>query len=101
MVMQRISVSDVLRKVNRVMMSLSLALVSMLIPIQSSCAAVNANPVTFPGEQSRWNGFVRHDFQVDGKDVLVVAPSQAAEGTPWVWHGEFFGHKPAPDIELL
>jgi pimeloyl-ACP methyl ester carboxylesterase len=26
---------------------------------------------------------------------------QPAPGRPWVWHGEFFGHKPAPDIALL
>jgi hypothetical protein len=25
----------------------------------------------------------------------------AAPGRPWAWHGEFFGHKPAPDIALL
>lgn len=55
----------------------------------------------FPGDATQWNGFVRHDFEVDGKSVLVVSPDQPAEGNPWVWHGEFFGHKPAPDIELL
>ena len=33
--------------------------------------------------------------------VLVVAPDRPAKGKPWVWHGEFFGHKPAPDIALL
>jgi pimeloyl-ACP methyl ester carboxylesterase len=55
----------------------------------------------FPGKQTQWNGFTRFDFQVDGKPVLVVAPHKAAPGRPWVWHGEFFGHKPAPDIALL
>lgn len=55
----------------------------------------------FPGKKSVWNGYDRYDFQVDGKNVLVVAPKQAAPGKPWVWHGEFFGHKPAPDIALL
>ena len=55
----------------------------------------------FPGVETKWNGFVRHDFQVNGNSVLVVSPDQPAEGNPWVWHGEFFGHKPAPDIELL
>lgn len=55
----------------------------------------------FPGTISRWNGFRRFDFEVDGKEVLVVAPRSAAEGMPWIWHGEFFGHKPEPDIELL
>jgi len=55
----------------------------------------------FPGKTSDWNGFVRHDFEVGGKKVLVVEPKEAAAGRPWVWHGEFFGHKPAPDVALL
>lgn len=55
----------------------------------------------FPGAVSDWNGFVRHDFEIGGQPVLVVAPQTAAPGRPWVWHGEFFGHKPAPDITLL
>lgn len=55
----------------------------------------------FPGKKSAWNGYDKFDFQVDGKPVLVVAPRKAAPGKPWVWHGEFFGHKPAPDIALL
>ena len=38
---------------------------------------------------------------IAGKLVTVVAPKTAAAGRPWVWHGEFFGHKPAPDIALL
>jgi hypothetical protein len=65
-------------------------------------AASAAEPAApFPGKKSVWNGYDRHDFQVDGKNVLVVAPKQAAPGKPWVWHGEFFGHKPAPDVALL
>lgn len=51
--------------------------------------------------KSEWNGFDRYDFDVDGKPVLVVTPKTAAPGRPWVWHGEFFGHKPAPDVALL
>lgn len=58
-------------------------------------------PPDFPGTVSDWNGFVRHDFEVDGKPVLVVSPTTPAAGRPWVWHGEFFGHKPDPDIALL
>lgn len=64
-------------------------------------ASIEENSAVFPGAQSDWNGFVKYDFEVDGKPVLVVAPKQAAPGRPWVWHGEFFGHKPAPDIALL
>lgn len=60
-----------------------------------------AEPARFPGKKSEWNGYVRYDFKVDGKPVLVVTPKTPAPGRPWVWHGEFFGHKPAPDIALL
>ena len=55
----------------------------------------------FPGQRSDWFGFDRYDFQIAGKPVLVVVPQRAAPGNPWVWHGEFFGHKPNPDIALL
>lgn len=57
--------------------------------------------VSFPGKRSLWHGFERFDFEVDGKPVLVVAPKKEAPGRPWAWHGEFFGHKPNPDIALL
>ena len=55
----------------------------------------------FPGRRSLWHGFDRYDFELDGKPALVVAPRQSAPGYPWVWHGEFFGHKPNPDLALL
>ena len=80
------------------------AIVTALVltsPIIATCAEADALSVLFPGKQSDWNGFRRYDFEVDGKPVLVVAPERPAAGRPWVWHGEFFGHKPAPDIALL
>ena len=61
----------------------------------------NAEEIKFPGKESNWNGFKKFDFEVNGKQVLVVTPKKEAAGRPWVWHGEFFGHKPAPDIALL
>ena len=54
-----------------------------------------------PGKRSLWHGFERFDFEVDGKPVIVVSPKIVAPGRPWVWHGEFFGHKPEPDLALL
>jgi lysophospholipase L1-like esterase/pimeloyl-ACP methyl ester carboxylesterase len=54
-----------------------------------------------PGKRSLWYGFDRYDFEIDGKPALVVAPRLAAPGRPWVWEGEFFGHKPNPDLALL
>lgn len=55
----------------------------------------------YPGKVSDWFGFERHDFDWEGRTATVVTPKQPAESKPWVWHGEFFGHKPDPDIALL
>lgn len=67
----------------------------------AAAPATAGTSTAFPGTTSDWNGYVKHDFMVDGKGVSVVLPKEAAPGRPWVWHGEFFGHKPAPDIALL
>lgn len=75
-------------------------LFSVYVVAVSFSVAIEAGE-PFPGVQSTWNGFVRHDFEFEGKKVLVVLPRQAAQGKPWVWHGEFFGHKPVPDVALL
>lgn len=56
---------------------------------------------TLPGKTSDWHGFTKHEFEIDSKLATVVVPKQPALGNPWVWHGEFFGHKPNPDIALL
>ncbi|HSJ04646.1 MAG TPA: GDSL-type esterase/lipase family protein [Verrucomicrobium sp.] len=58
-------------------------------------------PALYPGKRSKWQGYDRYDFEVGGPTVTVVAPAKAAKGKPWVWHGEFFGHKPDPDVALL
>ncbi len=55
----------------------------------------------FPGQRSAWHQYDRFDFEVAGRPVLVVVPKKAAVGRPWIWHGEFFGHRPAPDVALL
>ncbi len=78
---------------------LSPILFALLLFFALPVAAFAENP--FPGKVSQWNGYQRYDFSVDEKPVLVVAPKKAAPGRPWVWHGEFFGHKPAPDVALL
>ncbi len=81
----------------RTLRFLAFLCVSFAIP----SLAAEKKPPAFPGTPSDWHGFSRYDFEVDGKSVLVAAPKQPAPGRPWVWHGEFFGHKPAPDIALL
>lgn len=69
--------------------------------IQELVRAREEKVVPFPGNKSVWNGFDRYDFSVSGKPVLVVMPKTTAPGKPWLWQGEFFGHKPNPDLALL
>ncbi len=59
------------------------------------------SPSTFPGTKSQWNGYERHDFEIDGRKCLVVAPKTAADGRPWIWRARFFGHEPQTDLALL
>jgi len=57
----------------------------------------------FQGKESDWHGFKSVEITVNDKPVTVVLPEKSARADkhPWVWHGEFFGHRPQPDIELL
>jgi len=54
-----------------------------------------------PGNKIIWEGYDRHDFHVDGRAALVVAPKEQAPGRPWVWRARFFGHEPQADVALL
>ena len=79
-------------------------LLALVVSLTVSAPVRAGNPPdrpSFPGQRSTWNGYDRYDFEVDGKPVLVVAPKRPAPGRPWVWHGEFFGHRPEPDVALL
>ena len=78
-----------------------LLMLSLFAGSAGAAFAEDASAPAFPGKVSQWNGFSRYDFEIDGRPVLVVAPKEPLAGNPWVWHGEFFGHKPAPDIALL
>jgi pimeloyl-ACP methyl ester carboxylesterase len=49
---------------------------------------------------TQWQGYERHDFQVDGRDCLLVVPKEPAAGKPWIWRTEFFGHEPQADLAL-
>lgn len=61
----------------------------------------SAAPPVFPGKPTKWHNYDRYDFTVGDHPVLVVVPPRAAPGRPWLWHGEFFGHRPQPDFALL
>lgn len=59
-------------------------------------------PAMNPGlTESDWRGWKRLDFVVEGRPALLVCPKQAAEGRPWIWRTEFFGHFPQADLALL
>ncbi len=60
-----------------------------------------ADPKPFGGVESRWEGFVRHDFTSNGASAIVVEPARPLPGRPWVWRGEFFGAFANADVELV
>jgi lysophospholipase L1-like esterase len=60
-----------------------------------------SSEIELPNPTGEWNGYAKHELMIAGKAVTLIAPKAAAMGRPWIWHGEFFGHKPAPDIALL
>jgi alpha-L-fucosidase len=64
-------------------------------------AAAAGGTKTFSGRKSQYRGFDRHDFLVDGRNTIVVAPKEPANGKPWIWRAEFFDHRPETDIALL
>lgn len=55
----------------------------------------------WPGTESEWNGFKRHDFEVEGRPAYVVQPRAAAPGRPWVWRARFPGFHAEADLILL
>jgi lysophospholipase L1-like esterase/pimeloyl-ACP methyl ester carboxylesterase len=61
----------------------------------------SSRELMIPGRRGDWNGYAKHEINIANKLVTLIVPKSPASGKPWVWHGEFFGHKPAPDIALL
>jgi pimeloyl-ACP methyl ester carboxylesterase len=52
-------------------------------------------------KETVWQGHQRLDFELGGRDALLVMPKEAAPGKPWIWRTEFFGHEPQADVALL
>ncbi len=48
-----------------------------------------------------WEGWAKIEFKVDGRSAFLIEPEVPAEGKPWIWRTEFFGHQPQADIALL
>ncbi len=84
------------------LMLVALATCILLAP-QAGFAQSTRPPASIEGKKGEWNGFPSVEISVNAKSVLIVLPNKAANTPtyPWVWHGEFFGHRPQPDIELL
>ncbi len=58
--------------------------------------------VELPGTVSSWNDFIRHDFEIEGIQCVIVEPKVLpAKDRPWYWRARFFGAFPYVDMELL
>ncbi len=76
-------------------------LVVAVLTLAAATESRSKEPQPIPGAVTRWEGFARHDFQVDGANVTVVEPEKPLPGRPWAWRCEFFGAFPNADIELV
>lgn len=56
---------------------------------------------SFPGERSLFHGFTQFDFELNGRGCRVVVPKNKADGSPWLFRAQFWGHEPQVDIALL
>lgn len=90
-------------RVSRILPRLLLGcMVFRLIGLPASAQDASSAVRAVHGEQQgTWNGFRRLDFELEGRPVLVIFPRELRADRPWVWHGEFFGHRPIPDVALL
>jgi pimeloyl-ACP methyl ester carboxylesterase len=70
-----------------------------LLCLTTASPAVEPKP--FPNAPTKWEGFARHDFKVDGTSAIVVVPKQSLPGRPWIWRGEFFGAFADADVALV
>ncbi|RED64795.1 alpha/beta fold hydrolase [Cohnella lupini] len=51
--------------------------------------------------KSNWKGYDRYDFEVSGREAIVVCPKRASPGNPWIWRAEFFDAFAQADMALL
>ncbi len=48
-----------------------------------------------------YEGCVKREFTLYGRQTIIVEPREALPGKPWVWRTEFFGAFPSVDNDLL
>ena len=75
-------------------------LILLLALLYLPATGMGANPGA-DAKTSQWQGFERLDFKVADRAAILVKPSTPAEGHPWIWRTEFFGHEPQADLALL
>jgi pimeloyl-ACP methyl ester carboxylesterase len=51
--------------------------------------------------ESDWNNFKKSDFQLFGKNCIVVEPETPHPDRLWIWRARFWGVEPQTEIELL
>ncbi|MFT4689584.1 MAG: sialidase-1 [Limisphaerales bacterium] len=54
-----------------------------------------------PLVESKWKGFTKQSFRLEGRSAFVVVPQAPAIGRPWVWRTSFPNYHPEVDIELV
>lgn len=74
------------------------ALLLSAVLLFTQCAS---RKTAYPGVKSEWEGCERYDFQVEGRDAIVVLPANPAEGRPWIWRPAFFDAFAQVDKALL
>ncbi len=91
------------RKIRR-MTAPAVLIACFLLPLGicfSQTLAEQEKSQPWPGNQSPWHGFVRFDFEVDGRPAYVVKPDNPAPGNPWVWRARFPDFHAEADLILL
>lgn len=74
---------------------------AVFIVLALTSPSTAADPKPFPNTPTKWEGFARHDFRVEGTAAIVVVPDKPLPGRPWVWRAEFFGAFADADVALV
>ena len=79
--------------------TLALLLTFLLNPVSGPAHSIQDS--AFPGAESQWYGYERHDFKFNDRNAIVVAPREALPGKPWIWRPAFFNAFPSVDRAML
>lgn len=88
-------------KTIRILTFLSLMIFSGHVRSEQTKTDVVGTDAPFPGKKGNFHGFDQYDFALEGGGCRVVVPKTVADGKPWIWRAQFWGHQPQLDIALL